>query len=376
MTEPANILIVDDQEPNRMILNDLIISIGHIPILSIDGNAAIKQIETQAPDVVLLDILMPGKDGYEVLQTIKSNKRTHNIPVIMITAVDNIESVIQCISNGADDYLTKPFNPVLLKARISACLEKKLSHDREQELYRKLEKNFYALQKAEQARDALGRMIIHDLRHPLTSIQGFAQILKSNAENNNLNKEEFLNGLNSICDSSNDMSTLIKGILDVSRLEVGEMPVHKATFNPSQQIGNIFKQFKPIADEIPAKLFFQDNPNVSTVHTDIKLFCRIMQNLIANALTPSVNAKNVNIYIEEENVSTIFCVSNDGNNIPDKFIDRIFEKFFQIEVKSDRKKYGAGLGLAFCKMAVEALNGRIWIENHKGEGCCFKFEIN
>ena len=125
MIGPANILIVDDIERNRKVLNKIIVALKHIPLLAEDGLSALAQIEKLAPDLVLLDILMPEMDGYEVLECLKSSKDLRHIPVIMISAVDELESVVRCIEKGADDYLIKPFNPTLLKARINACLENK-----------------------------------------------------------------------------------------------------------------------------------------------------------------------------------------------------------------------------------------------------------
>ncbi|MGR3319487.1 MAG: response regulator [Candidatus Anammoxibacter sp.] len=130
----ANILIVDDHETNRNVLNDFVSALGHVPILAEDGLSAMEKMKKQPVDVVLLDILMPEMDGYKVLNCMKVNKRLRNIPVIMISVVEEMESIVRCIKKGADDYLTKPFEPTLLKARIEACLKKKRLHDTEHEL--------------------------------------------------------------------------------------------------------------------------------------------------------------------------------------------------------------------------------------------------
>lgn len=139
MNRSATILIVDDSEANRVLLNDLILSIGHQPLLAENGLSALAQIRTTKPDLVLLDILMPGMDGYGVLQRMKDEGMLPGIPVIVISSVDDVESVVRCIEGGADDYLIKPFNQVLLTARISASLQKKQYRDREQEFQRLIE---------------------------------------------------------------------------------------------------------------------------------------------------------------------------------------------------------------------------------------------
>jgi putative two-component system response regulator len=133
MTIKANILIVDDNARNRNLLKDMIVALGHNPLIAENGLSALAQMEKQLPDLVLLDILMPEMDGYAVLERMKRDRSMRYLPVIMISAVDQMESVVRCIENGADDYMIKPFDPTLLKARISARLEKKLNHDKEED---------------------------------------------------------------------------------------------------------------------------------------------------------------------------------------------------------------------------------------------------
>jgi putative two-component system response regulator len=134
-TNQHKILIVDDIEPNRLVLNDQVVSLGHIPVMAGNGLSALRQISNEKPDLVLLDIMMPEMDGYQVLETMKSDKNFRHIPVIMISALDELESVVRCIQKGAVDYLVKPFNPILLKARIDSALAIKRLHDQE-ETYR------------------------------------------------------------------------------------------------------------------------------------------------------------------------------------------------------------------------------------------------
>jgi CheY-like chemotaxis protein len=137
MSEKANILIVDDTEANRRVLENLVVSLGHVPTLAADGEEALSIIDTHLPDLVLLDILMPKLDGYEVLKRIRGKPALRSLPVILISAVDEIDTVVRCIEGGADDYLTKPFNPVLLRARIASCLDRKKLRDAERDFMEK-----------------------------------------------------------------------------------------------------------------------------------------------------------------------------------------------------------------------------------------------
>src|SRR5450759_691320 len=121
----GRVLVVDDNEMNRDMLSRRVERQGHVVKIAKNGREALAIIEAEPIDLVLLDIMMPEMNGYEVLEKIKSNPTLRHIPVIMISAVDEIDSVVRCIEMGAEDYLPKPFNPVLLKARIGAALDKK-----------------------------------------------------------------------------------------------------------------------------------------------------------------------------------------------------------------------------------------------------------
>jgi putative two-component system response regulator len=136
--DKATILVADDNDINRDVLHSLITALGHVPLLAENGLSAITQMEKQPPDLVLLDIIMPEMDGYKVLNHMKSDSSLRNIPVIMISAVYEVESIVQCIEKGADDYLFKPFDPMLLKARISACLEKKRLRDQKDDYLKQI----------------------------------------------------------------------------------------------------------------------------------------------------------------------------------------------------------------------------------------------
>ena len=137
--DAATILVADDSEINRDVLHALITTLGHVPLLAENGLAALNQMEKQPPDLVLLDIIMPEMDGYKVLNHMKGDSSLRNIPVIMISAVYEMESVVRCIEKGADDYLVKPFDITLLKARISSCLEKKRLRDHEDKYLKQTE---------------------------------------------------------------------------------------------------------------------------------------------------------------------------------------------------------------------------------------------
>ncbi len=127
----SSLLVVDDHSMNRILLSRYLAKLGYQATLVANGRQALERLQSEPYDLVLLDVEMPEMDGYQVLEQLKADPRLRDIPVIMISAVEELESVVRCIELGAQDYLPKPFNPVLLRARLSACLERKWLRDQE-----------------------------------------------------------------------------------------------------------------------------------------------------------------------------------------------------------------------------------------------------
>src|SRR5436309_3052492 len=174
----GHLLVVDDDPANREVLCRRLERQGHEVQTVSSGRDALRILGEASFDLVLLDIMMPEMDGYEVLGRIKSDPALQHIPVIMISALNELQSVVRCIEAGAEDYLTKPFNATLLKARIGASLEKKRGRDRESVLFEQLQNNYQRLQELEKLRDDMRNMIVHDLRTPLTALMIGVEMLE------------------------------------------------------------------------------------------------------------------------------------------------------------------------------------------------------
>ncbi len=192
--QPANILIVDDIEMNRDLLSRIVTKLGHSPILADGGRVALEKVKTQPIDLVLLDIMMPEVDGYEVLSSIKDDASLRHIPVIMVTAVHEPQSAVDCIKMRADDYLTKPVNRVLLKARMGACLERKSLRDKEKEYLHQIEEAHFRLEEVlceqtkeltiakeelqilEKAKDNALKLIYYDVQNSLGDLNRVAKV--------------------------------------------------------------------------------------------------------------------------------------------------------------------------------------------------------
>jgi CheY-like chemotaxis protein len=208
------VLIVDDMSTTRLMLSRHVRQLGHKETTAANGREALELLHRHEFDLVLLDVMMPEMDGYTVLEAMKSDPDLRDIPVVMISGIDEIESVVRCIERGAEDYLPKPFNATLLRARISACLEKKHLWDELGDKYRQL-------QELERLRDSLTDMIVHDLRTPLASFLIGLQTMDSLGPLSDLQRE----CLSLSLDGGRTLLSMINDLLDISRMEQGTVPI-------------------------------------------------------------------------------------------------------------------------------------------------------
>lgn len=212
--DQAAVLVVDDIEANRDLLGRRLKRHGYTVTVAEDGAQALELMQTQPFDLVLLDIMMPKMNGYQVLEQLKADSALRHIPVIMISAVDDLDSVVKCIELGAEDYLTKPFNPVLLKARISACLEKKRLRDQEQAFLKQLQ--------AEQEKSE--RLLLNILPKPIA--------------------EKLKQGWNTIADSFAEVTVLFADIVDFTKLSSQVSPTDLVNL-----LNEIFSTFDQLAEQ-------------------------------------------------------------------------------------------------------------------------------
>lgn len=365
------VLIVDDNEANRVLLSDLCQVVGVTTDTADSGEHGLEQLRKVGYDLVLLDITMPGMDGIRVLKELKDDSRLASIPVLMISGIDDMEQIAECIQLGAADYLVKPFDPVLLSARIKSCIEKKHFHDREIELMETIKRNYEELKAATQSRDALAHMIVHDLNNPLSAIKGYAQLLMRNGKD----EDKLRRYSEIILDTSEKMFALIQEILDVSRLESGNVDVKLEPLNSSQIATEIMDIFKPLAREREVSLELDIDASSSSIMADRSLLKRILQNLVSNALKHTPRGTNVSISAHESNGAVVLTVTDNGKGIPAELRDKVFDKYFQASHSKDTERGGVGLGLAFCKLAADAQGGHIWVDSEENSSTAFNIAL-
>ena len=369
----ALILVVDDNKMNREMLSQRLERQGHGVQAVNSGHQAMEALRAQAYDLVLLDIRMPVMDGYAVLKEIKDDEELCHIPVIMISALDELHSVVRCIELGAEDYLPKPFEPTLLKARIGACLGKKRAHDREMHLFNQLQQNYQSLQKLEKLRDDLTHMIVHDLRTPLCSVIAGMQTLEAVGK-----LDETQSEMVEIAIGGGEMLLgMINDLLDVEKLESGSMQLDYSLIVAAKLVSDATSQVSSLCKDKNLTLVTQIASNLKPFRGDDNKLRRVLVNLLGNAIkfTPAGGVLTIDARLSQHRQSLVFSVSDTGEGIPFEAFQRIFEKFGQVESRKGGRTMSTGLGLTFCKLAVEAHGGSIQVDSMPGEGSVFSFMI-
>jgi two-component system sensor histidine kinase/response regulator len=364
--ETGHLLVVDDDPANREVLCRRLKRQGHDVQTASSGLDALRILGEADFDLVLLDIMMPEMDGYEVLGRIKSDRRLENIPVIMISALNEMQSVVRCIEAGAEDYLTKPFNPTLLKARIGACLEKKRGRDRESALFEQLQSNYERLQELERQRDDMRNMIVHDLRTPLTALLVGIEMLEVDGTLSGMQQEIIAIAAG----GGRTLLGMINDLLDVEKLESGSAQLQYDDVDAAALVAGAVAQVAFLAEESRTTLVTDVAGNLVRFQGDGKKLSRTLVNLLGNAIK-FTGAGTVTVTASQESDAIRFAVRDTGEGIPAESFGRIFEKFGQL----DSRRVGTGLGLAFCKLAVEAHGGRMMVESTIGAGSTFSFTI-
>lgn len=359
----ARVLVVDDEPKNRELICDTLEAQGFQTEEASDGVQALSCISQSAPDVVLLDVAMPGMDGLAVCRQLRAQESTADLPVIMVTAHADRQDRLDGIEAGANDYLTKPVDlqDLVLRVRNTAAA-KRLSDT--------VKKNLLRLQELERLRDGLTHMVIHDLRSPLSAILMALQLIgPAVAEQLGPEKKKFVDTAEN---SARLMSEMIASLLDVSRLEEGKMPLQLKPCDLAALVDEVVEQLRLSANNRTLK--FDRPAHPAMVDADEELLRRVITNLTRNALkfTPSDGEVEIRISGEEDMIKV--SVRDNGPGIAPDMYERIFEKFGQAAENHARK--GSGLGLTFCKLAVEAHGGQIGVESQINEGSIFWFTVS
>jgi signal transduction histidine kinase len=362
--DAASILMVDDNPVNLQVLTSMLKQSGWRPRPVTSGRLGLQAARNEPPDLVLLDVNMPEMNGYEVCQALKADARLADIPVIFVSALGEATDKVRGFAVGGVDYVTKPFQLDEVRARVAAHLE--LRRQR-----RELQSSYDKLRESERLRDSLVHMIVHDLRSPLAAISAYLELFGEEAKKKL--GAETQEDVASAMHATRNMIRMINGILDVSKMEAQMMKLDLRECDLVQVVGASMDDLESLVGA--RRLAFERPAEPARVLADREIVARIVQNFLANALrfTPADGEIRVGIVVEAEHVRVF--VADTGPGIAPDFHRSIFDKFVQVDAPASSRNRSTGLGLAFCKMAVEAHGGRIGVDSELGKGSNFWFTL-
>lgn len=358
----SRVLVIDDEADIVESLQVMLRKRGFEALCAADGASGLLLAQREKPDLILCDVMMPAMNGFEVCRQLKASSETNAIPVLLLTALNQMDDKIKGLDAGADDFITKPFNDSELRARVTAFLRSKQLHD-------ELDASYRRLQELEQMRDALTGMIVHDLKAPLTAITGGLGIFIDYLGKESLVPADIQKLVRNAFSSSKRLVGLIQDILDVSRMEQSQLPLKKSPTDLKAMVEQAVQMLSPAADN--AKVALAMALPAGDVHATVdgSLIERVLVNLISNSLKFTPPGGKIAVSLTPAPDLRI-CVSDTGIGVPKEHLEKIFDKFFQSSGHEVSRK-GQGLGLAFCRMAVESHGGKIWVESEQGKGSRF-----
>ena len=375
-TEQGLILIVDDNEDNRRLLARRVVQMGHRVETAVNGRLALEKINATPYDLILLDIMMPELNGFELLAHLKADKTHYRIPVIVISAANEEDSSIKAIQMGAEDFLPKPFNRHLLQARVSASLAKKRLRDQEQAYQR-------ALEAANRAKTEFISFVSHELKSPMTSIKGYTHLLLGgNVGPINELQTDFLE---IITRNVNRMSRLVSDLEDIARIETGNLRLEMQEVRLTELVEEIAQSIQAQVAAKKQALTVNTAPDLPCVWGDRFRLSQVLSNLVSNANKYTPDEGQIEIGVERINgrytpPSHItlapqphihIAVRDTGIGIRPEDQQTIFDKFFRANDEATHAIPGTGLGLNITKNLIELHHGHIWCESQYRHGTTF-----
>ncbi|WP_353570165.1 response regulator [Candidatus Albibeggiatoa sp. nov. BB20] len=388
----TTLLLIDDTPDNIKVLMYFLSNEGFRVLATKDGMSGLQKAKQAQPDLILLDIMMPEMDGFEVCQRLKADTETQHIPIIFITALENSKEKVKGLSLGAVDYITKPLSQEEVLARVKIHLkidrlnkalqievlqrqqaQTALSElndcllDKTEELHRRSEE----LQKRNMELDAFAHTVAHDLKNPLSGVIGLSEMLCLNAKQGDSVTEKMLNRFKMIHQSGNNLSNIIQGLLllaGVSRQQEVQFETVDMQKLVSQVLDN---RLAYIIEQSQAQIEIQTElPAIWGYGTWIE---EIWLNYISNAIKYGGQPPQLSIGAKVlPNSFVRFWIKDNGNGMSSEEQARLFTPFTRLHQK---RIEGHGLGLSIVKQIAEKLDGQAGVESQEGEGSLFYFEL-
>ncbi len=362
------ILVVDDVPRNRALVEAMLLPLGYRIVSVESGARALEVFAERTPDLVLLDVMMPGIDGFETCKRMRRLPGAADVPIVFLTARNDVEAHSEAVESGGDDYLVKPIDRTELVLRVRSLL--RLRHATsalraQMELTGRQRDELLLLH---EQKEELTALVVHDLKAPLSVMTMDVDF----ALHQGTLEPDVRESLENVQQATEQMLRMVMNLLDISRAEDGALTLQLAPVSLVELAADVAKSLQRRLDDRRQRLEVRTTP--ITVDGDRELLRRVLENLIENACkyTPTNGVIVLETRILDDGKISVE-VSDQGPGIPIDAREKVFEKYAQIEGRS--AKHSTGLGLVFCRLAIEAHGGRIYVTDNLPRGSRFCLEL-
>lgn len=359
------ILVVDDIQTNIQVVGQILNEAGYEVMPATSGAQAFERIRTHAPDLILLDFMMPDVNGVEVCKHLKANPLTKKIPVIFLTASNDMEHLVQAFEAGAVDYVTKPFRGAELLARVRTHLELKKAREA---LFQYSER----LREMNEEKNEFLGIVAHDLRSPLSNIVSSTAMALSDSEATRGQIEEFLEIIQA---SATHVIHLVENLMDVNAIEQGRMKIDLVPTELGELVRGVTNNYAGKARAKQQELVVTTGEGPLVAFADSHATIQIFDNLISNALKYSPTGKRIDVRLTRRSEVVRCEVQDQGPGVSAEDLKKMFGKFARLSARPTGGEPSTGLGLSIVKKMVEAAGGKVWCESKLGEGARFIVEL-
>ena len=348
------VLVIDDQEPNIQVVGQLLARAGYEVVPALNGEEGLQRAQAATPDLVLLDMRMPGMSGFDVLKALKDNPKTRDVPVIFLTADDDRDTLSRAFAEGAVDYITKPFVAKELLGRVNTHVDLKQSRD--------------SLLRFVEEKQQMVETIAHDLRNYFSNIQFASDMLRDP----DLATAARLRLVESIRTSSDSGVLFLQALLDHQNAQEQGVSVHKLSASKL-----LHETVEVLGRAANAK-----NIKVSVTLIDDFIVCghhggvlHVMQNLLSNALKFSPRDSEVFLAAARFGNRGRLSVIDQGPGVSKSDQERLFQRYVRLSATPNDGEASTGLGLALAKHRARTMGGDLWYDSREGGGSIFTLDL-
>ena len=357
-SSPARILVVDDQPANIQILGAMLGSLGHEIVPATDGPTALRRIAMRQPDLILLDLLMPGMDGFEVCRQIKAEPEWQDIPVIFLSAADDKELIVRGLDAGGIDFVTKPFSHAELLSRVRTQLTFKATRD-------------HLAQVAEDKDELIG-LLAHDLKNSLGGMNMSAELLRGHVLH--YNDERLLKLSENLLYSSARSLSFVNDYLANAASDQSFAP-RLDIVSLVDAASRVVWRYQVAAQRKQLQIETNFTKEEDSVIADSSALDQVLDNLLSNAVKFSLPGKNIFVSVRPGNGEVACMVRDEGPGFTEADKARMFRRYGRLSARPTADETSTGLGLSIVRKLVETMNGKLICDSTAGHGAAFTFHL-